>query len=201
MNKYYILIRKLHLYFGLFISPFVIIFSIGLLVFNHPGLMHKTKPDNQLPEIRTKLRDISYNGPDLETAKRIIHELGIQGEIDYISRNNNSISFPLINPGLKSFVHADTNTDSVFVSREVAGALSAMAYLHSMPGPHNAKIRGNSLFMKVWMGLADAVVYLLIFLTASGVFLWYAVKAEIKNGSIAISLGILVFVALLIAIF
>src|SRR5665811_642455 len=170
MNKYYVLIRKLHLYFGLFISPFVIIFSLGLLVFNHPALVHKANRDNHLSKIRTKLINVSYDGPELETAKRIIHELGMNGEIDYISRNNNSISFPLINPGLKFFVYVDTNTDSVFVSREVEGALSATAYLHSMPGPHNAKIRGNSLFMKVWKGLADAVVYLLIFLTVSGVF-------------------------------
>ncbi|HKI89062.1 MAG TPA: hypothetical protein VKA38_08550, partial [Draconibacterium sp.] len=126
---------------------------------------------------------------------------GITGEIDFISRNKNFISFPLYKPGLKLLVRVDMNADSVFVSKEYDGPLRAAGYLHSMPGPHNAKIRGNSLFMKIWRFLADAVVYLLLFLTVSGIFLWYVVKAEIKTGIYAVSLGILCLIAVFLIIF
>ncbi len=201
MNKYYILIRKLHLYFGLFISPFVIIFCVGLLVLNHPGPANKTGANSALPEIRTKLSTVSYDGADIETAKTIIRELGLQGEIDFISRNKSSFSFPLNKPGLTSFIRVDTSTDSVFVSRKAEGALRAAAYLHIMPGPHNAKLRGNSFFMKFWRWFTDGLVYLLFFLTVSGVFLWYIVKAEIASGVLTLVLGILVFITSIIIIF
>lgn len=201
MNRFYILIRKLHLYLGLFISPFVIIFCVGLLVLNHPVLLNKNDSGREISVIKSKLNNISYDDADIETAKAIIKELGLHGEIDFISRNKNSISFPLNQPGLKSFVRVDINTDSVFVSREVAGTFQAAAYLHTMPGPHNVKLRGNSIFMKIWKWLADGVVYLLLCLTASGVFLWYAVKFEIASGFVAVALGFLVFLTVVIIIF
>ena len=66
-----------------------------------------------------------------------------------------------------------------------------------MPGPHNAKLRGNSFFMKNWKLLADGVVYLLLFLSASGVFLWYFLKVERKLGWVSIVVGIILFTGLL----
>lgn len=193
--------RKLHLYLGLFISPFVIIFCVGLFVLNHPGLLNKIDSGNALSINKSKLNSVSYDGADIETAKAIIEELGLHGEIDFISRNKNFISFPLNQPGLKSLVRVNVNTDSVFVSREVTGSLQAVAYLHTMPGPHNVKLRGNSIFMKIWRWLADGVVYLLLFLTVSGVFLWYVVKFEIASGFFAVALGFLVFLTAVIIIF
>jgi hypothetical protein len=54
--------------------------------------------------------------------------------------------------------------------------------------------------MKNWRILADVVVYLLLFLSASGIFLWYFLKAERKLGWVAIILGGITFTALLLFI-
>jgi hypothetical protein len=94
MKRYYPLIRKLHLYFGLFISPFILIFSFSLLAINHEGLLNKFSPAKKLPEIRTKLDKIPFGSSDLATARAICKELGINGEIDYISKEGNIISSP-----------------------------------------------------------------------------------------------------------
>lgn len=201
MINYYFLIRKLHLYFGLFISPFVIIFSLGLFVFNHPGLMQKIDPVNQLSEIRAQIRNVNYEGADLKVAKAIIKELNITGEINFISRNKNSIFFPVIKPGLKSEVRVDLKTDSVRIKSEYEGPVRATAWLHSMPGPHNVNVRGNSFYIKAWRGIADTVVYLLLFLTISGIILWYSTGLERKSGLVTLILGILFFIALLILTF
>ena len=44
MRKYYLPVRALHLYIGLFISPFVLIFAVSVLVFNHPQFINKAIP-------------------------------------------------------------------------------------------------------------------------------------------------------------
>jgi len=70
-----------------------------------------------------------------------------------------------------------------------------------MPGPHLAAIRGNSGFMKVWRYLVDTTVYFLLFLTMSGVFLWYFLPSERKLGMYAAGLGILILLGLILITF
>jgi hypothetical protein len=49
--------------------------------------------------------------------------------------------------------------------------------------------------------VADVVVYLLLFLTFSGVLLWYFIKAERVVGIYALGLGLLFFSGILFLIF
>ena len=201
IKDYYALIRSFHIYFGLFISPGIIIFGISVLAFNHVRFLNQINPVQFLHEIRTKLDDIPYDTTDLGTAKAIIRKLNINGEIDYITKNDDQISFPVNKPGLKTRVFVNTNTDSVVIARQMEGPVRAMNYLHSMPGQHNASIRGNSLFMKIWRLMADAVVYLLIFLILSGIYLWYFLEFERRTGLYILILGMLFFAGLLYLIF
>ncbi|WP_020604959.1 PepSY-associated TM helix domain-containing protein [Spirosoma spitsbergense] len=201
MKKYYPLVRTLHLYFGLFISPFVLIFSVSVLVFNHAGFLDRLTPVKALPVEKIKLDGIPRDTSDLLTAKAIIAKLGIEGEIDFISINEDHISFPVLKPGLRTKIEVDTRTDSVRISRQEEGSLRATSYLHTMPGQHNARLRGNSIFLKIWKLMADGVVYLLLLLTASGIFLWWCLKVERRLGLAAIALGVLLFSALLLLIF
>lgn len=201
MKKYYPLVRSLHLYIGLFISPFVLIFCISVLVFNHASLFSRLAPVQSLPATRSKLDGIPRDTTDLLTAKAIIAKLGISGEIDFISTTQDRIAFPVIKPGLRTKIEVDTRTDSVTITPQQEGSLGAMTYLHAMPGPHNAKLRGNSLFLIIWKLLADGVVYLLLFLTATGIFLWWCLKRERQWGLIALVMGGLVFSGLLLLIF
>jgi hypothetical protein len=200
MKIFYQLIRTLHIYFGLFISPFILIFSISVLVFNHIGFLNKINPVKSLPVIRTKLDNIPYDTTDLLTAKAIIRKLDLKGEIDFIIKNDDQISFPVNKPGLKTRVEVNTHTDSVVITRQIEGSMRAMNYLHIMPGQHNAKIRGNSLFLKIWRLMADAVVYFLLFLILSGIILWYSLEIERNKGFYAIILGILFFIGLIFLI-
>ena len=201
MKKYYPLVRKLHLYFGLFISPFVLIFSISVLVFNHAGFLSQADPVKTLPDIKTKLDTIPFDTFDLGTARAISRKLNISGEIDFISKKEQEISFPVNKPGLRTRITVNTQNDSVLITRQAEGALRGMAYLHAMPGQHNVKLRGNSGFIQLWRVLADVVVYLLLLLTVSGIFLWYFLKAERSMGYYALALGTLLFTGLLLLIF
>jgi len=201
LKDYYTLIRSFHVYFGLFISPFILIFGISVLAFNHLRFLNQTSPVRSLQEIRTRLDEIPYDTTDLGTAKAIIRKLNINGEIDYIAKNDNQISFPVNKPGLKTRVTVNTNTGSVVINRQIEGSFRAMNYLHIMPGQHNASIRGNSFYMKIWKLMADAAVYLLLFLIVSGIYLWYSLKYERITGWYALILGMLIFTGLLLLIF
>jgi hypothetical protein len=68
-----------------------------------------------------------------------------------------------------------------------------MLYLHRMPGPHNASVRGNWVYMRLWGWLADASVYLILFATASGIYLWIALRTERRIGLIFLGSGAVAF--------
>jgi len=201
MKKYYPSIRALHLYIGLLISPFVLIFAGSVLVFNHPGYINKMAHGKDPSVINTRLDSIPFRSTDALTAKAIIHKLGITGEIDFINKNDSSLFFPVRTPGVINRIRVNTLNGMVSITRTDEGTLRGLAFLHAMPGPHNVAMRGNSGFIKVWRYIADTIVYSLLFLTISGVFLWYFMQSERRLGIYALGFGFLVFIGLLLFIF
>lgn len=200
MKQYYPPVRSVHLYIGLFLSPFILIFCVSVLALNHSGWLNKKNPVLHQPVIKTRIKQFPHDTSELNTAKSIISELRIDGEIDFIFKKGNHFAFPVTKPGLKLLIDVDTLTKDLTINRTVEGTFRATNYLHKMPGPHNENIRGNSSFLKLWRVLADTVVYLLLFLSASGVFLWYFLKVERKLGIVVIVLGAVTFSGLLLLI-
>lgn len=200
MKKYFPLMQDLHLYTGLFISPFIIVFGVSVLALNHLNFVNNAAPVKTVVERKLKLPYIPYDTTDLGTGKAIGRFLGIRGEIDHVFKGKDKISIGIIRPGLETTIKVNTLTDSVFITQEEKGSLRATAYLHKMPGPHLAMFRKNTMFMKIWSLMADATVYLILFLTASGIFLWYFLKVERQMGIYSICIGAFTFTILLFLI-
>ncbi|MSU48125.1 MAG: hypothetical protein EXS37_03385 [Opitutus sp.] len=169
-------IRDLHLYAGLFLSPFVVVFALSVIFLVHtwvPGsgasATSRTVADFSLPPEFEQLK-----GRDqIVAARGALERLGVPGEIGFIRQLPKERRFVIaVNvPGRETTVDLKLTTQTAIVTSRQTGVWDAMVYLHRMPGPHNANIRGNSGSMQTWRWLADATVYLLIFLTMSGVYL------------------------------
>jgi hypothetical protein len=54
--------------------------------------------------------------------------------------------------------------------------------------------------MKVWRGFADATVYLTLFISISGIYLWYMLRAERKVGLLLLLAGTLTFFGIAYAV-
>jgi len=89
---------------------------------------------------------------------------------------------------------------SATVTRRTTSLWESLAYLHKMPGPHNVAIRGNWSGVRVWSWLADATLYLLIFISISGVYLWWVIKAERRIGLMLLTAGTATLFGLIYAI-
>ena len=75
MKKHYPLVRTIHLYVGLFISPIVLIFSISALVLNHTDFINRTNPIKNLPDINTSIDKIPYDKLDYNFPNKPIYQL------------------------------------------------------------------------------------------------------------------------------
>lgn len=192
------LTRTLHLYTGLFLSPFLVIFALSVFV-----IAHAMMPGKDAPE---EIRQVAFTPPDIEDnllfAKEVQRRLGLKGEVDYVGRRaaTGMITIPICDPGRTTTVSIDTNANTATIATRKTGFWDAVVYLHMKPGPHNVAMQGNSPPMRLWMWLADSTIYLLLFATASGIYLWLLLRSERKAGLVFMGAGALSFVAAVLAV-
>jgi hypothetical protein len=194
------------LYFGLLISPCVLVFAISTVLLNHPGLVPAKAP----PEA-TKVADSVDIPAGLEklqgmeraqAIQAIMRRLGVSGEVNfirYIPKENRMI-VPVGVPGRETTLDLDLAARQVKIQSRNTGVRDALIYLHKSPGPHNVAVRGNWYFTRLWGWMADATAYLLLFITISGLYLWAVLKAERKIGLALLGAGAISFVTVIYAI-
>jgi hypothetical protein len=201
MSLFYRWTRDLHLYFGLFISPFLLLFSASVFFLNHS----KVVPDawtsiDTVENINVPEGVERAQGKDaIAPAQAILRQLGIAGEIGFTRfvRQTRHFVFPVSKPGLEISVDIDLTKRTATLSRRPTSVWEAMAYLHKMPGPHNVAIRGNWLTTQIWRVFADTTIYLTLFITISGTYLWWVLQAERRIGLMLLSAGCVTFFGLL----
>ena len=195
--------RDLHLYFGLFISPFILLFAGSVFYLNHGKLLPafssaETFQGLHIPEGFDRLKGAEA----VDLAKILLPQMELAGEIGflrYVSKDRHLI-FPVSKAGVEAMVDVDLDAQSATVKRRRMSVWESLAYLHKMPGPHNVAIRGNWIGTQVWRWLADATIYLLLFISISGVYLWWAIKAERRVGVVLLATGAVTFAGLVYAI-
>ena len=208
MRRFYLLTRDLHLYAGLFLSPFILVFAASVFYLVH-GLAPRPAPNPATDGSQT-ITDVAIPAdlaglqgrPRVDALRPVLNTLGVRGEIDFVRHvpNEHRVIVPVRLPGRDTIVTLDyvQRTATIVTKQHSLG--EAMVYLHKMPGPHNADLRGNSRLVRAWAILADATAYLVLFLTLSGVYLWLVLKAERRIGLALLSAGALSFFGLVYAI-
>jgi hypothetical protein len=187
VKKLHPTIRDLHLYAGLFLSPFILLFAFSTILLNHPS------PAQGKPDAKREMKvELPPGEPgSVPHAREILRQVGVTGEIDYIRHNAKSekLLVPVTKPGETTRVDVDLRAKTATIEREPRGLGEALNYLHKMPGPHNVRFRGNWVYMSWWAVATDATVYGLLFVSISGLYLWWKLKAERTVGWVLVGGG------------
>ena len=138
----------------------------------------------------------------VDRAKTILPQVDVSGEIGflrYVAKDRHLV-FPVSKAGTEATVDVDLEARTATVKRRSMRMWESISYLHKMPGPHNVAIRGNWMGTNAWRVLADATIYLLMFISLSGVYLWWAIKAERRVGLALLGAGAVTFFGLIFAV-
>ena len=160
-------------------------------------LQAETYRDLQIPDGFDRLKGREA----VARAKAILPQVGVAGEIGFLRYvpTDRHLIFPVSKAGSEATVDVDIDARTATVKRRSMGLWESISYLHKMPGPHNVAIRGNWIGTQAWRVLADATIYLLLFISLSGVYLWWAIKAERRIGLALLSVGAVTFFGLIFA--
>ena len=205
-GRFYRLIRDLHLYFGLFISPFVLVFALSVFFLVHswrPRIASETSTTRVVSALPLPgdLQTLSGR-PLIEALKVTLEKAGVRGEVGFVRHlvKEEQLIIPVTIPGRQTTVSISiASREATIVTRET-GLASAMATLHRSPGEHAPAIRMNWFYMQAWRWLADTTAYLILFISVSGIHLWYVLRAERRVGFLLLFAGALSFFGLAYAL-
>ena len=197
-------LRDLHLYFGLFISPFILLFAASVFYLNHGKLiagtdaLAETYRDLDVPDGFDRLKGREA----VDRAAAILPQVRLSGEIGYLRyvAKDRHLIFPVSKAGFEATVDVDLDARTATVKRRSMNLWESLSYLHKMPGPHNAAIRGNWVGTGIWRLFADATIYLVLFISLTGLYLWWAIKSERRAGFVLLAAGAFTFVGLVYAV-
>ena len=200
-RQIYVLVRDLHLYLGLFVSPFLLLFSASVFVLNHGKFgeprwsSRATVGGLQIPDNLEQLQGREA----VDRARELLPQIGLDGEIGFLRLlpKDRRLVFPVGKPGVEATVDVDFASRSAVVLRRQTGWAETLAYLHKSPGPHNVSIKGNWVGTRAWRWLADTTVYTILFVSITGVYLWYTIKAERSVGLSLLGAGAAAFSGLI----
>ena len=198
-GSFYRIIRDLHLYLGLFISPFVLVFAMSVFFLVHSwlpkiGSVTSTKRVVSVSPLPEGLQTLSGR-PLIEALKPVLEKAGVPGEIGFVRHvvKEEKLIIPVIIPGRETTVSLSLGNGEATIETRETGLADALVTLHKSPGQHGPDIRMNWFYMKAWRGMADATVYLILFISFSGIYLWYVLRAERAAGLILLCAGALSF--------
>src|SRR5215470_11343792 len=102
-RRFYAITRGLHLYLGLFISPFVLVFSVSVFFFVHswtPKLAPATARTRVVSSLNlpTDLARLSGR-PLVDALKPILESMNVPGEIGFVQRRLEMLLIPVSIPG------------------------------------------------------------------------------------------------------
>jgi hypothetical protein len=205
-GRVYRAIRDLHLYFGLFISPFVLVFAISVFFLVHSWLP-RLAPETSTTRVVSALPlpeelQLLSGRPLIDALKPTLEKAGVRGEVGFVRHlvKEGKLIIPVMIPGRETTVSISiASGEATIVTRET-GLADALVTLHKSPGQHGPNIRMNWFYMRAWRWLADATVYLVLFISVSGIYLWYVLRAERALGLILLFAGALSFFAMAYAL-
>jgi hypothetical protein len=199
-------VRDLHMYFGLFIGPFVLVFAVSVFFLVHAWLP-KVRPDNAAPRVveglllPAGLEQLSGRSL-VDTLQPVLRQAGVYGEVGWVQHlaKENRFIVPVTIPGRRTTVTIDVTKREASIERRTTGLADALVTLHKSPGQHLAAIRMNWFFMRAWRWLADSTVCLTLFIAGSGVYLWYLLQAERRAGTWLLAAGAASFFGIVYAL-
>lgn len=197
-KRFYPLTRDLHLYFGLFISPFVLVFAVSVFYLVHSRVAGASaRPrTTTVSGLRLPAALEALDGRErVDAIRSVLVQLKVGGEIGFIQHfpGEHRLVIPVAIPGRETVITLNCRSATAEIASRDTGTAAALVYLHKSPGPHLAAIRGNWPPTVIWRWFADLTVYLLLFVSISGIYLWAVMRAERPAGLILLSAGAISF--------
>ena len=195
-----LLVRRIHLFLGLFLAPWVLIYAASTLVMHHRGLVRSIFP-NQAPALVTE-REVDYsrtfpsNATPQQMGQAILRDLDLDGTHSVSGgEKGKPLRINRQHPLGPRRITYQPDTGKVSVQRERYPLHTFLERMHTRRGYQQPYALEDS-----WAFSVDLAALTMIFWSLSGIWLWWELRATRMWGAICLGLGVALFAAFLILI-
>ena len=205
-KRIYTITRDLHLYLGLFLAPFMLVFSVSTFFIVHawiPGLAEGPGTPDVVKGVALPPDIESLDGrARVDALRTALPTLGVTGEIGFVRHipRDHRLVFAVFVPGRETTIAIDIAAQTATITQRDSGIWDGLVTLHKSPGQHLVAIRMNWFPMLAWRWFADGTVYLILLITLSGICLWAVLRAERVAGLALLAAGALSFMGIVYAV-
>ena len=198
MNNTNLVLRRVHLYLGMLLIPWVIMYALSTLTFNHRdwfrGQFNQADSWTQLWEEEFKA-DVPRQQPKLkEWARSVLDENGIKGGFN-VRQNPQSVLINLIQFRNPIRVTYQKNEGQLLAEQKRTTLAEMMVRMHVRHGYGRDGVLYDS-----WAFVVDLICFTIIAWVATGLYMWWKLLATRKAGWVAILSGLATFLLLVFTI-
>ena len=198
MNNTNLIFRRVHLYLGMLLIPWVLIYALSTFTFNHRDWFRGqfNQPDSWAQLWKKEYKaDVPRQQPKLkEWARGVLDENGITGAFN-VRHNRQSVLVNLIQFRNPIRVTYRKNSGQLLGEQKRTTLAEMMTRMHVRHGYGLGGVLYNS-----WAFVVDLVCFAIIAWTVTGLYLWWKLAATRKAGWVAILSGLATFLLLVFTI-
>ncbi len=194
--------RRTHMYLGLFLVPWMLIYALSGLALNHGPLLKKLLPADKLKIRYEKESEQTYEGTFVPEADKNMIAEQILADLDMHGSYN--VRGPAVrgrymifrgNPLKPMRITYYPTEKQLIIEREIVPAPMFLNRLHFKHG-YGSRYLAND----AWAFVVDVTIAAIIFWVLSGLWMWWELKTTRKWGAALAIAGTALFIFLIIAI-
>jgi len=188
-------IRRTHMYIALFVTPWLAMYALSTVVFNHEAQVDRLYQKIYGPGFNRYVteRQLSYHRifPPSATvrtrAEEILSDLNLNGSFG-VEQATNRLVITRRDPFVPRRIIFYPSTHRLVVERQDSRLASILTTLHTQVSYTNKLKR-----IKAWAASVDLTVATMLLLVLSGLWMWWELKVTRFLGSLFLLAGILLF--------
>lgn len=195
--KFSLIVRRTHMYLALFLTPWMLVYALSSLIFNHARLIQSWYGGAGNQWVKVDERDYSGDFPDgttpADAAEKILADLNMSGT--HFQNGSLEQDRLTINRQAGFVAHRiiyRPKEKRILVERQQPTAAIFLTRLHTRTGYGQSNSAAHG-----WAFTVDATVIAMVFWILSGLWMWWEIKPARVGGICFALVGIGLFALLL----
>jgi hypothetical protein len=190
-----VLLRRTHMYLGLFVTPWLMMYALSTIIFNHAAQVDRFYQRLYGPHFDQYVleRQLSYDRifPQQATlrtrAEEILADLHLNGSFG-VETVADRLVITRRDPWIPRRITLDPGTHRLVIERQNSRVATFLTTLHTQVSYANQLQR-----IKAWALSVDMTIATMLILVFSGLWMWWELKVTRLLGSLFLLLGVLLF--------
>jgi hypothetical protein len=195
-----LVIRRIHLYLALFLTPWMLMYAISTTAMNHRGFFEEYYGEHAAQwEVESEAHFDATIGPKTsrgDVANQILSHLGIEGAHNTQGRLDRRITITRDNPWNFRRITFTPEDGNLKVERRLGKIPVILESLHRRRGGYQHPIITEHL----WSVTIDLVIFAMIFWAGSGIWMCWEMSVTRRLGAVALGVSLLLYALCLVTI-